>query len=203
MQYYIKCFFLFFLVFIFQKKEIQAQTFEGGLIVGFNMSQLDGDNLVGWNRIGFNVGGRVAVTPYEKWKFNVDILFSQKGSSAAPEEFNSSYDKVRLNYVEIPFQVNYMDWLHEDGFYRLHFLAGLSYSQLVGFQVIRQDGTDTTDSEDFKQWNANFQVGATYFIKENIGINFQYALGLLSVNNDPGAGFFRDRALTLRGIYMF
>lgn len=202
MQYYIKCFSLLILIFIFQKKEAHAQTFEGGLVLGFNMSQLDGDDLVGWNRIGFNAGGRVAITPYEKWKFNLDILFSQKGSSAAPDQI-SSYDKVRLNYVEIPIQVNYMDWLDENGFYRLHFLAGFSYSQLVGFQVLRVVEGDTTELEDYKKWNANFQIGATYFIKENIGINGQYALGLLSVDNDPDAQFFRDRALTFRLIYMF
>lgn len=201
-MHYLKWIILLSGILFFQKNKLQAQTFEGGLVVGFNMTQLDGDDLAGWNRIGMNVGGRVAITPYEKWKFNLDLLFSQKGSGAAPGQF-SSYDKVRLNYVEIPIQVNYMDWLDEDGFYRLHFLAGLSYSQMVDFKVIRQDGTDTTELEDFKKWNANFQLGATYFIKENIGINCQYALGLLSVNNDPDAGFFRDRAWTVRGIYMF
>jgi len=201
-MHYIRWFLLFSLILFFQKNNIHAQTFEGGLIVGFNMTQLDGDDLAGWNRIGMNVGGRVAITPYEKWKFNLDLLFSQKGSNAAPEQF-SSYDNVRLNYVEIPIQINYMDWLDEDGFYRLHFLTGFSYSQLVGFKVIRQDGTDTTDLEDFKKWNANLHLGATYFIKENIGVNVQYALGLLSVNNDPDAGFFRDRAWTVRGVFMF
>ena len=202
MQYFIKWILLFSGILFFQKNNIQAQTFEGGLIVGFNLSQLDGDDLVGWNRIGLNVGGRVAINPYEQWKINLDLLFSQKGSSATPEQF-SSYDKVRLNYVEIPLQVNFMDWLDEDGFYRLHFLAGFSYSQLVSFKVLRQDGTDTTDLEDYKNWNANLQIGATYFLNENFGINGQYSLGLLSVDNDPGAGFFRDRALTFRGIYMF
>lgn len=202
MQDYLKYFFLFTLIFIFQNKETQAQTFEGGLVVGFNMSQLDGDDLAGWNRIGLNVGGRVAITPYEKWKINLDILFSQKGSDSAPGQV-SSYDNVRLNYVEIPIQVNYMDWLHEDGFYRLHFLAGFSYSQLVGFQVIRFGGMDSTDLEDYKKWNANFQIGATYFINEHIGVNGQYSLGLLSVDKDPDAQFFRDRAWAVRVIYMF
>lgn len=202
MQHYIKWILLFSGVLFFQKNNIQAQTFEGGLIVGFNLSQLDGDDLVGWNRIGLNVGGRVAINPYEKWKINLDLLFSQKGSSATPEQF-SSYDKVRLNYVEIPLQVNFMDWLDEAGFYRLHFLAGFSYSQLVGFKVLRQDGTDTTESEDYKNWNANVQIGATYFISENFGINGQFSRGLLSVDNDPDAGFFADKALTFRGIYLF
>ena len=202
MQKYFKWIVLSILILILSNTEIKGQTFEGGLIVGFNLSQLDGDNLAGWNRIGLNVGGRVAITPYEKWKFNVDILFSQKGSSRTPEQF-SDYDKVRLNYVEIPLHVSYMDWLDEKGFYKLHFLTGFSYSQLVGFKVIRIDGTDSTDIEDYKKWNANFQLGATYFLKENIGINVQYALGLLSVDNDPDSGFFRDRSWASRLIYMF
>ena len=202
MQNYFKWIIISILLLTLSSKNLKAQTFEGGLVFGFNLSQLDGDDLAGWNRIGINAGGRVAITPYEKWKFNVDILFSQKGSNSAVGQF-SAYDKVRLNYVEIPIQINFMDWLDEDGYYKLHFLAGFSYSQLVGFQVIRSDGTDTTDLEDYKNWNANFQIGATYFLSEKFGINGLYSLGLLSVDNDPNAGFFRDKALTFRGIYMF
>ena len=122
---FIKIIALSFCVFIFSKNT-HAQTFEAGLIGGVNLSQLHGDGLAGFNQIGLNVGGRVAVQTSNRWMWNIDILFSQKGSNKGKDDLRSiPFDSYRLNYAEVPIMISFLDWLDEsedDVFYKLHFI---------------------------------------------------------------------------------
>lgn len=200
-----RIFLLSTLVFIFSK-DTQAQTFEAGLIGGVNLSQLNGDLLVGFNRIGFNVGGRVAITPVERWKWNIDILFSQKGSRRSNDDpAFVQFEGFRLNYAEVPIMVSYLDWLNEDGdyFYKLHFTAGVSWARLVDFKVVDINGTDISDLQNFSKNALDLIAGATFYINPNIGINGQFSLAVLDVEKDKDAQSLQGRTLTFRVIYMF
>ncbi len=202
----IKIIALLFCVFIFSNNT-QAQTFEAGLIGGVNLSQLHGDGLAGFNQIGLNVGGRVAVQTSDRWKWNIDILFSQKGSNKGKDDpLSIPFDKYRLNYAEVPIMVSFLDWLDEaDGteYYKLHFTAGVSVGQLVGFKVIDSFGQDVTDLQDFNNTAVDLIVGATYFINTHIGINAQYSYAALDVRKEKEEQSLAGRTLTFRAIYMF
>lgn len=193
-------------VFIFSKT-IHAQTFEAGIIAGVNLSQLHGDGLAGFNQIGMNLGGRVAITPAERWKWNIDILFSQKGShKGADDRVAIPFDRFRLNYVEVPIMISYMDWISESGdaeYYKLHFTAGLSFCRLVDFEVTDNTGRDISDTQDFNKNAIDLIVGATYFLNEHIGINGQFSYAILNVRKDRNEQSLQGRTLTFRGIYMF
>jgi len=202
----IKIIALTFCVFIFSKNT-HAQTFEAGLIGGINLSQLNGDNLAGFNQIGLNVGGRVAVQTSERWKWNIDILFSQKGSNKGKDDPRSApFDSYRLNYAEVPIMISFLDWLDEDDediYYRLHFTAGVSVGQLVNFKVVDFVGQDVSDLQSFNKTSIDLIAGATYFINPHIGINAQYSYAALDVRKEKQAQSLAGRTLTFRAIYMF
>jgi hypothetical protein len=203
---FIKIITLTFCVFIFSKNA-HAQTFEAGLIGGINLSQLHGDGLAGFNQIGLNVGGRIAVQTSERWKWNIDLLFSQKGSSKGKDDLRSApIDDYRLSYAEIPIMISFLDWADdsEDGsFYKLHFTGGIAIGSLVNFEVIDALGTDVTDLQNFNRFSLDLIVGATYFINEHIGINAQYAFAVLDVRKEKEKQSLAGRTLTFRTIYMF
>lgn len=194
------CFFIF-------SKNTHAQTFEAGLIGGINLSQLNGDNLAGFNQIGLNVGGRVAVQTSERWRWNVDILFSQKGSNKGKDDPQSApFDSYRLNYVEVPIMISFLDWLDQEDereYYKLHFTAGFSVGQMVDFKVIDVLGQDVSDLQEFNKISVDLIVGTTYFINPNIGINAQYSFAALDVRKEKQAQSLAGRTLTFRTIYMF
>lgn len=204
---YFKLLILCGLVFIFSKKETQAQTFQAGIIAGVNLSQLNGDDLIGFNQIGLNVGGRVVVDFGEKWRWNLDILFSQKGSNKGKDDPSSAaIDLYRLNYAEVPIMISYKDWLDDSGdteFYKLHFTTGFSVGRLVDFKVVDFVGQDISDLQDFKKTAIDLIVGATYYINEHIGINVQYSVAILDVRAIKEQQSLAGRTLTIRGIYMF
>jgi len=62
--------------------QLEAQPgFRGSAIVGLNLAQLDGDDLVGFNKTGVTSGLKVAFDLKSKLEGNVEILYSQRGSS--------------------------------------------------------------------------------------------------------------------------
>lgn len=203
---YLKFVVLVFSIFIFSKNT-QAQTFNAGLLAGFNLSQLHGDGLAGFNQIGVNVGGRVAVIPNERWMWTLDLTFSQKGSNKSSEDpRNLPFESFRLNYTEVPFMVHYLDWLDEDGdepFYKLHFHGGFAWGRLLDFTVKDIDGIDVTDTQDFNRNMFDLIIGATFWINPKIGINGQYAYTVNNVRKDSSEQSLAGRTLTFRGIYMF
>ncbi len=83
--------------------ENKAQRFIGGAIGGFNFSQIDGDELAGFHKFGFNVGGYVSAVLAERWQLSMELLFSQQGSKLSSRDgFNAAFDRIHLNFVEVP-----------------------------------------------------------------------------------------------------
>ncbi len=201
---YIRIIGLCSLFFIFSNNT-QAQTFQAGLIGGINLSQLHGDGLAGFNQIGINAGGRVSITPVDKWMWSLDLLFSQKGSNkGADDPLSIPFESFRLNYTEVPIMVHYLDWISEDGdYYKLHFDGGASWGRLLDFTVIDSDGIDISESQDFNKNMFDLMIGATFYINKNIGINGQYSYTINNVRNDKNAQSLAGRTLTFRAIYLF
>src|SRR5512144_481654 len=81
-----------------------AQRFKGAVMGGMNISQVDGDEVYGYHRVGGHVG-LAAILPIKKWDITLETVFNQKGAYQAVQfpgdSLNGKYD-LRLNYVEIP-----------------------------------------------------------------------------------------------------
>src|ERR1700744_4144942 len=58
-------------------------TFKGGLVLGTNFTQVDGDTYYGYHKIGLNTGGMVYVHFTQLFGVSMELLYSQKGSRAA------------------------------------------------------------------------------------------------------------------------
>ena len=96
--------FLIFLLIILPIS-IFAQRFNGGIVAGFNASQIDGDFLFGYNKAGL-MGGAFVFTDFtDKWKGQMEIRYSSKGS-ATPKDYYP-IEKNLLRYIEIPLIVEY------------------------------------------------------------------------------------------------
>ena len=72
---------LLFLAGLLSGPQASAQTFSAMLVGGFNLSQIDGDKLGGFNKIGFNTGARVSAKLSDRWSLSTEFLYSQQGAS--------------------------------------------------------------------------------------------------------------------------
>jgi hypothetical protein len=81
-----------------------SRKFNGGLYIGAVTSQMSGDGLGGWNKLGLNAGGFVAMRINENIGLNVALGFINKGSKKPADTKNGDTFVYifRLNYIEMP-----------------------------------------------------------------------------------------------------
>ncbi len=188
----------------------EDRTFYGGLILGANLTQIDGDNFAGYTRKGLNAGGVVFFKMDEHVAGSIEVLFSQKGSvSKAPQLLAAGYYITKygadLNYGEIPVMINYYDD------HKNHFGGGLSYSRLGSSnEYISTNPPPTTPfkQEDypFKKSDFNLLLGGSLHLYKGFFLNLRFQYSLISIRNTVpnitrGAQF--NNMWTIRLMYLF
>ena len=97
---------LFFLGF----HNARAQHILGGISLGMNLTQVDGDQFYGFNKIGVNFGP-MAIIPFGKtksWSVSLELLYSQKGSYHRGGTDSTSY-RLTLDYIDVPVMIHFTD----------------------------------------------------------------------------------------------
>ena len=112
---------------------LHAQIVKGELILGGNISQVDGDECYHYRKPGVHVGAG-ALVPLTSWlDVGLEVLFNQKGAYKGDSInkhlglYTGTY-KLNLNYAEIPVMVYFTD---KD---RYSLGIGVSYGRIVGLQ---------------------------------------------------------------------
>ena len=133
--------------------EGQGERFKAGIIVGFNASQIDGDNVGGYSQPGIRAGIRASTILKKKWRVDTDILFSQRGSRTSETDLNygEPFFSFRMDYVELPVSLRFSDWyVKSEDYHKVFVKAGLTYgrlfrtkhSELSGFELLDEDLRD-------------------------------------------------------------
>ena len=173
---------------IFSAFGANAQKFGGGLILGFNASQIDGDELAGYNKLGLNIGLNTNYTLNDPWQINIDFLYSQRGSRTnyVQDKYEPSR-KITLNYLELPVYVAYSDWwIDDDDYYKVQAYAGLSIGRLFSVKNALDD-TDF-DEENFIENDLSYLIGVQFFFSKHWGINGRYSRSIFRLHKNPDDG---------------
>jgi len=216
MKYTSTLIFLFFF-FVFGKINIQAQRVQGGIIGGFNLSQVDGDKAFGYKRFGLN-SGLTALVPVinENFIFGIETTYSQKGAYQKPQykdtdslgnELTGEY-KLHLNYLEVPFLFLYndKDVITAGG--------GFSYGRLVSlseYEHGRRVETTTLNSGTYARGDFSILGDVRFRVYKKFMINFRYTYSLAKIRTREfidlrGVSEIRkqyNNVITVRAIYMF
>ncbi|MCB0663964.1 MAG: outer membrane beta-barrel protein, partial [Saprospiraceae bacterium] len=71
---------------------LQGQNrFKVAALGGINVSQIDGDNYQGYDKVGINIGLQAGVVFSKRFQVNMGLLFTQKGSLATAEQFQKNF----------------------------------------------------------------------------------------------------------------
>jgi hypothetical protein len=197
-------------------KKIYAQQVQGAVIGGLNLSQVDGDEIFGFNKLGANVGLAAVVPLGKNFNFSLETIFSQKGSyqgkqyndvDSAGNVTTGEYN-LTLNYLEVPFLVFYNDKDVIAGG------AGLSYARLVGvneYEHGRKIETTTVNNGPYSRNDFSILGDVRFRIYKKIKVNIRYAYSLSKIRtrefeNLLGETWERkqyNNSISLRLIYMF
>jgi len=197
---------------------LNAQIIKGEAIVGMNLTQVDGDEVFGFKKVGANLGAGVMI-PFGKrgrWDVSFETLFTQKGSKQRAQ-YNDSLNngtvitgeyKLNLNYVEIPVMVMYTD---------KEFIsagAGLAWARLVGVKEYEHGKLVETTTLNNDVYNKNdFSILADFRIRiyKSLKFNLRYHYSLFKIRTREfedlaGNTWTRDQynnVITFRLIWVF
>lgn len=200
---------------IFFIKTASSQIFKGGPIIGFNATQVDGDERYGFHKFGVHSGVTAIVPLKHNFSIGLELLYSEKGSYKKPhnvyfDSINGEYNLI-TNYVEIPLMVYYKD---KDF---ITFGTGISYNNLFKYTESINGKRITSWTEDLPEpnnvdltWIAHVDVPLTKKLP-NLKLNFRYSYSIKSfrtvtfkgLQGDPWRRKQYHNIITLRLMYIF
>ena len=140
-----------------------GQNFKSGLTMGLNTSQVSGDNLSGFNKIGLRSGGFISIKT-ASFITQLELQYINKGSRELinQDTFSEGY-KFQLKYAEMPIS------LKKKASNNILCEFGVSIGYLL-------DSSETINGHEETSLNVNkleysFHVGFDYFISKNLAIN--------------------------------
>jgi Outer membrane protein beta-barrel domain len=172
-----KSFFILFTILIINNLSAQNR-FGGGVVLGFNAAQMDGDRAAGYHKVGLNAGlrGTVRLNDGGKWLLSTELLYSQRGARTVERDGATPDWKATLNYLEVPVMVSYLDWAQEEGaYYKVHFTAGVSYGRLFSTKITFPFTHPQEAIDKFQQSDVSYTAGLSYFLNRNLGFTFRYS----------------------------
>lgn len=88
-----------------------AQVIRGAVLGGMTLTQVDGDEVYGFHKVGGTLGAAAIVPFGEKWSVSLETSYVQKGSYQKPQFLDSlTYEyRVNLDYLEVPVMVHFTD----------------------------------------------------------------------------------------------
>jgi len=189
-----------------------TQGIQGAIAFGTNLSQVDGDEVVGFKKFGINASA-IAIMPFKKrWAISIEASFSQKGAyEKYPRNYQADklypYYNLRLNYAEVPVLLHFTD----KGF--LTAGLGLSWGRLVGVKEI--EWGKQTDlslySGDYARNDLNGIFDLRIPIYKKLKFNFRYSYSFMVIRNRTYTNIAGDtwtrkqynNILTFRIYYIF
>lgn len=177
--------FLFGLFLLFTGRGM-AQHFTGGVRAGMSMSQISGDDLSGFHKLGAYAGGYVQwrFVSNDRWALQPELNFNMKGSSTylkADRNGNVIGQKyvLSLYYLEVPLLVKFRP---VKGF---EVELGPSFGVL--FAENERDANGKMPSRvPFRFCDFSALAGVSYLIKEHYGLSFRYEQTLIPVRVNDG-----------------
>ncbi|HOW26190.1 MAG TPA: porin family protein [Bacteroidales bacterium] len=156
-----------------------AQVIKGAVIAGFNLSQVDGDEVYGFKKFGANVGVSAIVPFSDHWEVSIETLFSQKGSHQKPQREDSLTGEylLKLNYLDIPVMVHFND---KD---IVTFGLGFSYGRLTNVEEYEhgQRIETTTIEGPYSRSDINGIADIRFRIWQRLKFNIRYAYSLKKI----------------------
>ncbi|HCY46159.1 MAG TPA: hypothetical protein DHU89_05710 [Flavobacteriales bacterium] len=155
-------------------------VFSGGIEVGASSTQISGDALSGFDKVGLSAGPFIRTTFSEKSSAKLGILYLNKGSkkNADPDNGDLITYAIRLNYVEVPITYSYsINNIRAEG--------GLAIARLLSSSELGTDGIERDFVFPFEKMDFSVVLGASYYFSDNIFVNGRWSQSVIPVRKSP------------------
>lgn len=184
----------------FGVQKANAQGFNSGLKVGVNFTQVDGDDMGGYKKIGFNGGLFVKYDFGKRSAMQFELLYAGKGSKSSLNTKSESYDhrEIKLHYIDIPI------------FYSFAIIEPLRIEAGVVPSVLIKSEDLWETAGEFKRLDLGGMLGVNYQFTESFSITGRFIYSFVNIRKSPdqsmkslfGSGQFNN-AVSLTMNYHF
>lgn len=171
----------------------QSQNINVGALLGINASQVSGDGYRGFYKAGVLVGFYSNFDVSEKFNFQFEVNYSEKGSRRNPitDQGDTDFFLLRMNYIEVPIMLR----MHQKKF---TYEVGTYFSQLVHDYIENENGEFRIQEEwnQLKNNDLGVLIGFNYNVTEALIMNWRFSNSIIPFRNyDSGASFQFDSGL--------
>ena len=151
-----------------------AQSFGGGIIAGASTSQVAGDLLGGFNKIGFLAGAYTSLNVKESISFQFEITYIEKGSRNPKIHEDNTPDEITLSYIEVPLSINLQQKEN------LGVEVGILPAFLINAEMNDYLYLSEIDSA-FAKYDFGIFAGINYHITDNIILNTRISNSIIPI----------------------
>lgn len=164
---------------------LNAQSFKGGILLGFTASQVDGDSYSGYDKLGFQGGVYISneILPYMAARF--EIKYTSRGARNPASEDNTGSYLLTLHYIDLPviaaFKVkNY----------------GSADIGLVPGYMFAAGGEDDAGKlpkdylVDFHKFDLGLLLGLSIRLTQKASVSLRYSYSIFSIRDIESAGAY-------------
>jgi hypothetical protein len=168
------------MLFLFVVTIAKAQRFDGGALLGFNATQVEGDTYKGYHKPGIVAGFYVETDIAPAVFAAMEIKYSQKGARKKSNEKDPTKYIMRLNYIDLPI---YMAFRTSEN---SAIIGGISTGFLISGKELNEYGEfPTEDQNAFNTIDLQPLIGFQFDFLENLKADLRFALSVLPVRGKP------------------
>ena len=152
---------------------VQSQNFGGGLIAGISTSQVSGDRLGGFNKIGLLAGVYTNLKVQDDLILQFEITYIEKGSRN-PDIHINYINEITLSYVEVPISINLQQKEN----------LGVEVGILPAFIIsskMNDDYSETNISPPFEKYDFGIFAGINYHLSNKIILNSRISNSIIPI----------------------
>ena len=157
-----------------------AQSFGGGIIAGASTSQVAGDMLGGFNKIGLLAGAYTNLKIKENLKLQFEIIYIEKGSRNPNmhESNHPNYQKIEitLSYIEMPLTINLQQ--KENLGVELGIIPAFNISATLNSAY---EKNISVPNPQYKKYDLGVCAGINYHITDNIILNTRISNSIIPI----------------------
>jgi len=166
--------------FLFAANMAIAQRFDGGALLGFNASQVEGDTFKGYHKPGLVAGFYVETDLAPAIFAAMEIKYSQKGARKKVTDKDPTTYIMRLNYIDIPV---YAAFRSSE---RTAIIAGVSSGFLLSGKEFNEYGEFPPEEQNaFSTFDLQGLLGFQVDFAENLKTDLRFAYSVLPIRDKP------------------
>lgn len=159
----------------------QENVFSAQIITDVNFSQIRGDLLAGYHRVGYGAGLDISYKMADRWRTHIRLMYRNVGSRNSPH--SSVKRSINVHMAQIPVYASYLTWW-DNGLPRIHFDIGMAYGRIVNTSI------------NFPAWEENLRpiqkndysvlAGMGFWFNHHHGLRIAYHRSISTLmKNDP------------------